>query len=324
VTASADAAAPTGGRSSRARAIAIRPRAAVALALASAVGVAAFGWPLLAGADAGIAQLRDAPLLFALLLPLVLAVVLAEIADGGIDAKAIAMLGVLTAVGAALRPLGTGIAGFEPVFFLLVLAGRVHGPGFGFVLGATTLFASALTTGGVGPWLPFQMLGAAWVGAGAGLLPPLRGRSELAMLAAYGVLAGLAYGLALNLSFWPFALGGETGISFVAGDPVLDNLRRFIAFTLVTSLGFDVPRAALTAALILITGRPLLRALRRASRRAAFDAPVRFTDDPDGGRRDRAGTTTAAGANGDVRSRDDAGSPVRGGRAGQASIVDRG
>ena len=36
---------------------------------------------------------------------------------------------------------------------------------------------------------------------GAGLLPPLRGRAEIAMLAAYGALAGLVYGLLLNLSF---------------------------------------------------------------------------------------------------------------------------
>ena len=54
------------------------------------------------------------------------------------------------AVGAALRPLGAGSAGLETVFFLLILAGRVFGPGFGFVLGATTLAASALITAGVG------------------------------------------------------------------------------------------------------------------------------------------------------------------------------
>jgi energy-coupling factor transport system substrate-specific component len=261
------------------RAIAVRPRAGLALALASAVGLVAFTWPLLVHGDAPLAHLRDAPLLFALLLPLLLAIVLAELADGGLDAKAVAMLGVLTAVGAALRPLGTGIAGFEPVFFLLVLAGRVHGPGFGFVLGATTLFASALTTGGVGPWLPFQMLGAAWVGAGAGLLPPARGRTELVLLAAYGVAAGLLYGLLLNLSFWPFTLTEGTAISFVAGDPALDNLRRFLTFSAVTSLGFDIPRALVTAALVLATGRPILRTLRRAARRAAFDAPVRFETD---------------------------------------------
>lgn len=271
--------APATGPTRRVDAVLLRPRAAASLILASLVGIGAFAWPLLASPSAGVAHERDAPLLFAVLLVLVLVVVLAEIADGGLDAKAVAMLGVLTAVGAALRPLGTGIAGFEPVFFLLVLAGRVYGVGFGFVLGATTLFASALLTGGVGPWLPFQMLGAAWVGAGAGLLPPLRGRAELALLAVYAAVAGLAYGLLLNLSFWPFTLAGTTEISFVAGDPVLDNLRRFVAFTALTSLGFDIPRAVVTSGLVLLTGRPLLRALRRASRRAVFRPTVAFTPD---------------------------------------------
>ena len=56
------------------------------------------------------------------------------------------------------------------------------GPGFGFVLGSVTMFASALLTGGVGPWMPFQMLAMGWVSMGAGLLPGpdrLRGRREL-------------------------------------------------------------------------------------------------------------------------------------------------
>lgn len=57
------------------------------------------------------------------------------------------------------------------MFFLMVLSGRVLGPGFGFVLGALSMFASALLTGGVGPWLPFQMLAMGWVSLGAGLLP---------------------------------------------------------------------------------------------------------------------------------------------------------
>ena len=127
----------------------------------------------------GIGHGTDAPLVFLVLLPILVVVVLAEIAGGGIDSKALAMLGVLSAIGAALRPLGAGTAGIETTFFLLILAGRVFGPGFGFVLGSTTLFASALLTGGVGPWLPFQMLAASWVGLGAGLLPPVRGRAEV-------------------------------------------------------------------------------------------------------------------------------------------------
>lgn len=284
-----------------ARPLRIRARSMAVLIVVTLIGIAAFGWPLLASPSSELAHARDAPLLFGLLLPLLLAVVLAELADGGMDAKTVAMLGVLTAVGAALRPLGTGIAGLEPVFFLLILAGRAYGPGFGFVLGATTLFASALTTAGVGPWLPFQMLSAAWVGAGAGLLPRVRGRTELLLLAAYGAIAGLLYGLMLNLSFWPFTLGGRTALSFVAGDPLLDNLRRFLTFSVATSLGFDLPRATLTAVLVLVTGTPILRALRRAGRRASFTAPVTFTDptgssSPDAPRPDRSPIRPRTGA----------------------------
>ncbi len=223
-----------------------------------------------------LAGRADAPWLFVVLLPLMLGVVLAEVADGGMDAKSVAVLGVLAAVGAALRPLGGGVAGFEPVFFLLVLAGRALGRGFGLVLGSVTLFASALLTAGVGPWLPFQMLAAGWVGFLAGCLPRATGRAEVVLLTAYGAVAGLVYGLLMNLWLWPFTLGLDSDISYVAGDPLTENLGRFIAFTLVTSMGFDIPRALTTAALVAVAARPVLLALRRASRRAEFEAVATF------------------------------------------------
>jgi energy-coupling factor transport system substrate-specific component len=262
--------------SDRVRAVRLRPRSAIALALVSTVGVIAFGWPLLADPGSDLAHSGDAPLIFALLLPLLLGVLLAEIADGGLDAKAVALLGVLAAAGAALRPLGGGITGFSPVFLLIILGGRVLGRGFGFLLGAVTLFASALLTGGVGPWLPFQMLGCAWVGFGAGCLPPARGRREVWLVATYGALSGIAYGFLLNLWFWPFTGGLASGLDFVPGAPLPENLARFLAFCLATSLGFDLVRAVGTFILILVVGGPLMRTLRRASRRAAFEAPVEF------------------------------------------------
>ncbi len=258
------------------RAIRLRPRSSAAIVLLSVLGVFAFGWPLLVDPGAGLAHGTDAPLLFAVLLPLLMAVVLAEVGEGGLDVKAVAMLGVLSAVGAALRPLGAGTAGLETVFFLLVLAGRVFGAGFGFVLGATTLAASALVTGGVGPWLPFQMLGAAWVGLGAGLLPRARGWIEIGLLAAYGAVSGLLYGVLLNLSFWPYSVGTGTQISFVAGAPLLENLHHFMLFSVATSLGWDLGRALTNVVLIMLTGRAVLGALRRAARRAAFSAETTF------------------------------------------------
>lgn len=251
-------------------AVRMGPRAAVAVALSGVLGVAAFCWPLLVDPGAALARGGDATLTFALLLPLALAVVLAEVSEGGMDAKAVAVLGVLSALGAAVRVLGAGTAGVETVFFLIILAGRVFGPGFGWVLGTTTLFASALLTGGIGPWLPYQMLGAAWVGLVAGLLPRAKGRAELALLACYGLVASLLYGMLLNLSFWPFALGTGTAVSFVAGDPVLDNLARLVAFSLATSLGWDIGRAITTVVLVLATGTVLLRVFRRAARRAVW------------------------------------------------------
>ncbi len=254
----------------RTPAVALRPRSTVAIALAVVAGLLAFCWPLFVTPESALAQDAAAPLILGALLPVVLAVVLFEISEGGLDPKAVAMLGVLSAVGAALRPLGAGTAGMETVFFLLVLSGRVFGAGFGFVLGATTLFGSALITGGVGPWLPYQMLGASLVGLFAGLLPPVRGKAELALLALYGGVSGLLYGVLLNLSFWPYALGLETELSFVPGAPVADNLQHFFIFTFSTSLGWDLGRALTNIVLVLVTGPAILATLRRAARKAAF------------------------------------------------------
>lgn len=265
----------------QARAIRLGRRSVIALALITVIGVAAFGWPLLADSASGLAHSQDAPWLFAALLPLLLAVVMATIADTGLDAKAVAMLGVLAAAGAALRPLGAGTAGIEPMFFLMVLSGRVLGPGFGFVLGALSMFASALLTGGVGPWMPFQMLAMGWVTMGAGLLPGadrLRGRGELAMLAGYGAVASVAYGTVMNLQGWPYIGALASGVSFVPGDPLPENLSRFLAYCLATSLGWDLPRALVTVVASLTLGPAVLKALRRATRRAAFETPVTFED----------------------------------------------
>ena len=139
------------------------------------------------------------------------------------------------------------------------------------------MFASALLTGGVGPWLPYQMLVSAWVGMGAGLLPRrIAGRGEIAMLAAYGVVSAYAFGLLMNLSSWPFVFGiavpgHEGALDFVVGAPLAENLQRFAVYTLLTSTGsFDTGRAITTAVAIVVLGPAVLTTLRRASRRATL------------------------------------------------------
>ena len=260
------------GVAARRVAVPLAGRPALVLAVVSLLGVAAFAWPLLSpppAAPPGAAHLADAPWLLLALLPLLLALVAAEMTGGRLDSRAVALLGVLAGVGAALRLASLGVAGVELVWFLLLPAGRVLGRGFGFALGMLTLLVSALVTGGVGPWLPFQMLAAGWVGFGAGCLPRASGRRELLLLAAYGVVAALAYGLVMDLWFWPFLAQGTT-LGPLPGAGVGEQAQRFVSYHLLTALGFDVGRAVTTAVAVLLAGRPVLLALRRAARRARF------------------------------------------------------
>lgn len=272
----------------RVRPVPIGRRSAVLLTLVSVAGLLMFAWPFFLPATADSAQhTGDAPFLFIAILPVLVLLVLTQLSEGGLDSKALAMLGVLSALNAALRPLGAGLNGIETVFFLLVLAGRVFGPGFGFVLGCTSLFASALLTAGVGPWLPFQMLSSALIGMGAGFLPhrlfgrPVRGAGEIGMLVGYGIVAAYGFGLLMNLWFWPFVAGASMGddatLAYVPGGPIGENLHRFLVFSLFSStLTWDTGRAITNTVAILVLGPAVLAVLRRAVRRANFDPVVTF------------------------------------------------
>ena len=84
------------------------------------------------------------------------------------------------------------------------------------------------------------------LGLGAGLLPwpRIRGRAEIALLAAYGAVAAYAFGFLMNMWFWPYSIGEGTELSFVPGDPIWSNLHRFALFTLASSTwGWDTGRA---------------------------------------------------------------------------------
>ncbi|MDQ0676897.1 energy-coupling factor transporter ATP-binding protein EcfA2 [Arthrobacter pascens] len=234
------------------------------LAAANLLALAAFCWPLLAAAfpEDAAAALPYAALAIA---PLAVIAIVVSL-DGSVrSAHTVALLGVLAAVGSAVRVASTGVGGVEAVFILLILAGRAFGPRFGMLLGAATIALSSALWGGIGPWTPFQIFACAWVGAGAGLLPRrVRGRAELWMLGGYGILASYVFGLLTNLWFWPFAVGAGTGISYVPGAPLATNLSSFLLYSLVTSTaGWDTLRAITTVVGIAVVGRAILAALRR-------------------------------------------------------------
>ncbi|MCD1570481.1 ECF transporter S component [Agromyces mediolanus] len=228
----------------------------------------AFAWPLFAPAVPTEAQ-GAVPFVALALAPLA-AVTLVFVLDGSVrSAKVLALLGTLTAVGAAVRVVGTGVGGIEAVFVLLILAGRAYGARFGFLLGVFVILLSSTLQGGFGPWTPFQMFACGWVGAGAGLLPRLRGPrvklAEIAMLAGYGVLASYAFGLVMNFWYWPFAVGTGAGISYEPGATLGENLGSFLLYSLITSTAsWDTLRAITTVIGLAVAGPAVLAALRRA------------------------------------------------------------
>lgn len=241
------------------------------LAVLSALAVFGFAWPFIVPTLPASTH-SFAPALAILLTLLLAGGALFALNDGVSGARTVALLGTLTAVGIAARLLSLGFGGIELVFVVLIIAGRVLGPTFGFVLGAVVMLTSTLVSGMVGPWLPYQMFAAGWVGLGAGLLPGrrtaalTRGRvAELALLSLYGVIAAYLYGLLLNLWFWPFAVGGQTSISYDSSASMGENLMAFLTYSLVSStLTWDTVRAITTVVGIAVLGFPLLAALRRS------------------------------------------------------------
>lgn len=250
--------------------------------LTTLIGVTAFLYPFwmptLQSSSGGLAHANDAPLLLTMLVGLAFVVLLLEVQSQSISAKTIALLGVLVAINAALRFVEVAIpgpGGFSPIFFLIVLTGYVYGGRFGFLMGVLTLIVSSLLTGTVGPWLPYQMITAGWVGLSAPLCRPLvravngQGRwPEVAVLALFGGFWGLLYGAVMNLWFWPF-ITGATDQYWTPGSSLTETVRRFGLFYLATSFFWDAMRLVGNTLLIAVFALPTLRILRRF--RARFD-----------------------------------------------------
>lgn len=252
--------------------------------LSSIIGILAFLYPfwlpnIQKTAIMGQAHTEDSPFVLTILVALCFTVLLLEVQGQAVSAKFVALLGILVSINAVLRFVEVAIpgpGGFSPIFFLIVLTGYIYGGHFGFLMGALTLLVSSLITGTMGPWLPYQMFTAAWVGMSAPLCRlPVKLFNleatwlEVAILAAFAGWWGLIYGGIMNIWFWPFAIGPDNQ-HWEPGIGLLNSLERYAAFYITTSLIWDLMRAFGNITLTLGFGLPTLRVLRRFRERFAF------------------------------------------------------
>lgn len=233
--------------------------------VASLIGLGLFLWPFLGGVIPA-----DAPA-YAIAGGVMIVLALVEVGSRQLDTRHLALLAALAAIDAALRlALVIGIGGFSPIFFLILCAGFTFGPSYGYLVGSFSLLLSALVTGGVGPWLPYETLAAGWVGVVAGLVGATAGRrlrpggwGAVFLLAGVALVTGYLYGVLTDIQSWTTGYRGTPGLGWAPGMPTALTLRHFVSFYLVTSLVWDTFRAVGDALMVLLLGRPVLAALER-------------------------------------------------------------
>ncbi len=280
----------------------------MSLGVVSLAGIALFVWPFF-----GVGQLDG---LGGVLISVaaVAALALVEFGTRRLDAGRLALLAVIAAINAALRlALVTGIAGFSPMFFLILTAGYAFGPSYGVLVGAFSILVSGVATGGVGPWLPYEMFAAGWVGVAAGVAGVVAGRMsrgrgtrgeeravatrlprrsgstergtwlprrvDLVALLVVAALTGFAYGALTDVWDWATYWRGAEGLGWLPGASPATNAAQFARFYVVTSLGWDAVRAAGNVLAILALGMPVLMAMRRLQARLGFER-VEVADGP--------------------------------------------
>ena len=245
-------------------------RRAIPVGAVSLAGLVLFCWPFF---GSGLPAATPA---WALMIACVGGLLLVEAGSRQLDARAIALLAAIAAIDAALRlTVIVGIGGFNPIFFLVLCAGYVFGTSFGFMAGALSILVSAVISGGIGPWVPYQVFGLGWVGVAAGIAglwrSPSPGWRDIVVVAAVGALMGWVFGALLDVTDWVPAYRGNPTIGWSPGMTPATALLHFGRYYLLTSLVYDSFRAAGNALMVVALGAPVLAALTRLRGRLTFE-----------------------------------------------------
>ena len=208
-----------------------------------------------------------------------------ELQSRRLDTRGLALLAGIAAIDSALRlAVVIGVAGFSPIFLLILATGYVFGTSYGFLCGTLVLAVSAIATGGVGPWLPYEMLAAGWVGAFAGIAGRRRtgapSRRDVVVLCMVGLISGFAYGALTDLWDWTTFYRGIPDIGWIPGLSLHEGIARFTRFYFTTSFTYDAFRAVGNAAMVIALGPAILFALVRVRLRLSLQTEPVTADEP--------------------------------------------
>lgn len=164
-----------------------------------------------------------------------------------VTSRRLVVVAVMTALAALGRVVLTPLPGVTPITALAALTALSLGGEAGFMVGSLAALLSDFYAG-QGVWTPFQMFAWGLTGLFAGLLAKQL-KSSRVLLAVYGVLAGAAYSLLMDL--WSVLwLNGTFSLKLYAA-------------ALVTSAPFTLTYAVTNTVLLLLLEKPFCKKLDR-------------------------------------------------------------
>lgn len=172
---------------------------------------------------------------------------------------AVAFLAILATV--AMRSSLNINLGVEFNYIVPLIVGLGAGGPLGFFVGAVSCLGSQFWLDQIGTALPGQLFVWGLAGLLGGACRFVAGRYGWLLAPVVGLAFGILAGLLLNLTGWPTTTNASPG--FIPVAPFTTNLASLWEYSRATSLGPDLLRGAVTAAGLVVLGRPLSSAIRR-------------------------------------------------------------
>ncbi len=162
------------------------------------------------------------------------------------------LIAVMTAISVVGRFIFAPIPGFKPVTAVTIITAIYFGPQAGFLTGSLTAVVSNIFFG-QGPWTPFQMFVWGILGFIGGILARCGALRKKWQLAIYGVVAGVAFSLMMDI--WTvLAMDGHF------------NLLRYKA-AIISSLPFMITYAVSNVIFLLVLTEPIGKKLERVKKK---------------------------------------------------------